>query len=264
MKAFSLALVLLIPILIPRFRLEPLRDVQSHPQTPAQAPPPARDNQQLGLNGPVPAQSVFKDIDIFKGKAAERLLPAMQAISGSLGVSCTYCHTQYEWEKNDKPPKQTTRKMFHMIAFINEKYFPGENKVSCWTCHRGHPEQGRPPADAPQMAQNLIHLDPADENKPAEEVFHNIQSLKGVPAGRFPLIMNFFSNSLGVQCSHCHVPDQWEKDDKEAKKMARKMLSMVHDIIHTFYGNQGQIGCYGCHEGAIKPELVPAPASKAN
>ena len=97
---------------------------------------------------------------------------------------------------------------------------------------------------------------PNGTDKPVEEVFHNIQSLKGVPAGRFPLIMNFFSNSLGVQCSHCHVPDQWEKDDKEAKKTARKMLHMVTDIIHTFYGNQGQIGCYGCHEGAIKPELV--------
>jgi len=128
--------------------------------------------------------------------------------------------------------------------------------VSCWTCHRGHPEQGKPPADAPQLAQKFIHVEPADENKPAQEVFHNIQTLKGIPAGRFPLIMNFFSNSLGVQCSHCHVPDQWEKDDKQAKKTARKMLHMVTDIIHTFYGNQGQIGCYGCHEGAIKPELV--------
>ena len=255
MKAFMLLIVLL--------SLVPGRALQSATQNPqsSSASPPAtpaatQDTQQLGLHGPVPAEAVFKDMDIFKGKAAERLMPAMQAISGSLGVPCLYCHTQYEWEKNDKPPKQTTRKMFRMIGFINEKYFPGENKVSCWTCHRGHPEQGKPPADAPQLAQKFIHVEPADENKPAEEVFHNIQTLKGIPAGRFPLIMNFFSNSLGVQCSHCHVPDQWEKDDKEAKKTARKMLHMVTDIIHTFYGNQGQIGCYGCHEGAIKPELV--------
>src|SRR5215471_3502642 len=103
------------------------------PTSPGPAAPPAatQDNQQLGLRGPVPAEAVFKDMDIFKGKAAERLMPALQAISGSLGVPCVYCHTQYEWEKNDKPPKQTTRKMFRMIGFINEKYFPGENKVSC-------------------------------------------------------------------------------------------------------------------------------------
>jgi len=255
MKALMLLIVLLS--LVPGRALQSAtQNPQSSTASPPATPAATQDTQQLGLHGPVPAEAVFKDMDIFKGKAAERLMPAMQAISGSLGVPCVYCHTQYEWEKNDKAPKQTARKMFRMIGFINEKYFPGENKVSCWTCHRGHAEQGKPPADAPQLAQKFIHVEPADENKPAEEVFHNIQTLKGIPAGRFPLIMNFFSNSLGVQCSHCHVPDQWEKDDKEAKKTARKMLHMVTDIIHTFYGNQGQIGCYGCHEGAIKPELV--------
>jgi len=263
MKSFWLAILLLLSsVLIPASRQTSTQNAQPGPQSSTASSPPVQNNPQLGLQGLVPAEDVFKDIEIFKGKGAERVLPAMEAISGSLGVPCQYCHTQFEWEKSDKQPKQTTRKMFRMIGFINEKYFPGQNKVSCWTCHHGHPEQGHPSANAPQLAQNFIHLDPADADKPAEQVFHNIQSLKGVPAGRLPLVMNFFSNSLGVDCSHCHVPNQWEKEDKEAKQTARKMLSMVHDIIHTFYGNQGQIGCFGCHEGAIKPELVASQPGK--
>ena len=264
MKRLLFAVLLMISVCNLAFCQTATQNPQPSSQTSTPAAAQAQDAQQLGLQGPVPAEAVFKDIDILKGKPAGQLMPAMQAISGSIGVSCLYCHTQYEWEKNDKAPKQTARKMFRMIRFINEKYFPGENKVSCWTCHRGHPEQGRPSPNAPQEAEKLIHIDPADANKPAEQVFHNIQMLKGVPAGRLPRVMNFFSNSLGVQCSHCHVPDQWEKEDKEAKQTARKMLNMVHDIIQTFYGNQGQIGCFGCHEGKVKPELVPAATSKTN
>src|SRR5947209_20521440 len=79
---------------------------------PVATPSPAHADSQLGLNGPVRAEDVFKSIETFKGKPATQVLLAMNAIRGSLGVSCTYCHTQFEWEKNDKPAKETTRKMF--------------------------------------------------------------------------------------------------------------------------------------------------------
>jgi len=223
---------------------------------PTASPSPGSDSR-LGVDGPVRAEDVFKSIEIFKGKPATQVLIAMNAISGNLGVSCTYCHTQFEWEKNDKLAKGTTQKMFRMIGFINKTYFPGENRVSCWTCHHANPSQVAYPKDAPHQAEEIMHISAEDKNKPAEQVFHNIQSLKGVPAGRMPQIMDFFANSLGVRCGHCHVPDQWEKDDKDTKKKAREMLSMVHGIIKEFYGGQGPIGCWGCHEGKIKPELEP-------
>lgn len=235
------------------------------PSPSAAAPATAQPDSQLGLNGPVRAEDVFKNIDTFKGKPATQVLVAMNAIRGNLGVSCTYCHTQYEWEKNDKPAKETTRKMFKMLGYIEGTYFDHKNKVTCWTCHRGHPEQPRPAGDAPKEAEKFIHLSLEDEKKPAEEVFKNIQSFKGLAAGRVPMIMNFFSQSLGVNCSHCHVPDQWEKDDVEAKKTARKMLSMVTDVIHQYYGKGGPISCSGCHQGKIKPEngLEAPPQQRA-
>jgi len=82
-------------------------------------------DSRLGMDGPVRAEDVFKSIEIFKGKPATQVLIAMNAIRGNLGVSCTYCHTQFEWDKNDKPAKETTRKMFRMIGFSNKTYFPG-------------------------------------------------------------------------------------------------------------------------------------------
>ena len=218
------------------------------------ATPSTNPDSQLGLNGPVRAEDVYKSIETFKGKPATTVLLAMNAIRGNLGVSCTYCHTQYEWDKNDKPAKEKTRKMFDMLGYIEGTYFDHKNKVTCWACHRGHPDQPKPTEKPLQDAAEIIRLDPVDANKPAEEMFKNIQTLKGVPAGRFPLIMNFFSQSLGVKCSHCHVQDQWAKDDVEAKKTARKMLGMVTDVIHKYYGKGGPIGCYGCHEGKVKPE----------
>ena len=53
--------------------------------------------------------------------------------------------------------------------------------------------------------------------KPAEEVYKNIQVMKGVPAPRLMGAMQFFTKSLGVECSYCHVPNEFDKDDKAPK-----------------------------------------------
>jgi len=86
-----------------------------------------------------PAEKVFKNIEILKGKPASRLPGMMSALTGLLGVNCTYCHVKDKWDSEEKPTKQVARKMFRMIGGINNDYFEGKNKVSCWTCHRGNP-----------------------------------------------------------------------------------------------------------------------------
>jgi len=255
MKVFVVAAVFLVISISVLSSAQPTQNASQGTPTPASSAASANQpDSPLGLNGPVRAEDVYKNIETFKGKPATTVLIAMNAIRGNLGVSCTYCHTQYEWDKNDKPAKDKTRKMFQMLGYIEGTYFDHKNKVTCWTCHRGHADQPKPTEKPLQDAAEIIRLDPADANKPAEEMFKNIQMLKGLPAGRLPLVMNFFSQSLGVKCSHCHVQDQWSKDDVEAKNRARKMLSMVHDIIQKYYGKGGPIGCFGCHEGKVKPE----------
>lgn len=102
------------------------------------------------------------------------------------------------------------------------------------------------------------------ETKPAEEVFKNIQLLKGMPAGRVLRVMQVaFSASLGVDCTHCHIADQWEKDDKEAKQTARKMwkfMAKVNQDLKQTIG-KGTVNCTTCHRGQIKP-ATSLPDSK--
>jgi hypothetical protein len=40
---------------------------------------------------------------------------------------------------------------------------------------------------------------------------------------------------------------------------------MVHNVLHDYYGGNGPIGCYGCHQGKVKPEngLEASPVQKS-
>src|SRR5260370_5573878 len=54
-----------------------------------------------------PAEEVFKNIRLFKGVPAGRLLRIMElGYSLSLCVNCTHCHFVDQWEKDDNPTKQ--------------------------------------------------------------------------------------------------------------------------------------------------------------
>lgn len=87
------------------------------------------------------ASQAFKNIQVLKTIQADDLLPAMQFISGSLGVECTYCHVEGAYEKDDKKAKQTARKMITMTIAINRDNFEEQHKVTCDSCHRSstHP-----------------------------------------------------------------------------------------------------------------------------
>ena len=106
-----------------------------------------------------------------------------------------------------------------------------------------------------ERAAKLINV-PADAaEKPAEQVFKNIQTFKGVPAGRIPVVMTLFTTSLGVDCKHCHADDSYASEDKPEKEKARQMLKMVSGgILREFYGGNGPVTCFSCHQGKVKPE----------
>ena len=204
------------------------------------------------------AEDVYRNIQIFKGQRADRVIPAMEALTGLLGVECSYCHIARDWDKEDKPQKQTARKMFEMMGYINDEHFRGENRISCWTCHRG---RGTPPAlpdigKRTEVVKQLLAIPPSDESKSAELVFHDIRAMKGTPAGEFPGIMAYFSQSLGVECSHCHVPSHWDQDTPH-KQTARTMLSMVDATVKKFYNGSGPLGCPDCHQGSVTPAFLP-------
>ncbi len=98
---------------------------------------------------------------------------------------------------------------------------------------------------------------PAAAGKPAEQVYKNIQVLKGVPADQIVPAMQFITASLGVQCDFCHLENAFEKDDKETKQTARKMMRMMFAINKENFDGHREVTCYACHRGAHKPVATP-------
>ncbi len=107
------------------------------------------------------------------------------------------------------------------------------------------------------------------EKEPAGTVFKNLQSpmLKDRSAAQLLAVMEFgFARSLGVNCTHCHVPEKWEVEDKPQKQIARDMAAMVAKLNGEMLkgikniGASPTVNCTTCHRGEVKPALnLPAP-----
>ena len=128
------------------------------------------------------------------------------------------------------------------------------------------PASAQTPAVPFDQAKALAELRKSIEGKedqPAVDVFMNIKQYKGVTAERLLRIMEFgFSRSLGVTCTHCHVPGEWDSDEKGAKDTARAMSAMVSAINNEYLKNiatlnsaNPSVNCTTCHRGQKRPAL---------
>ncbi len=100
----------------------------------------------------------------------------------------------------------------------------------------------------------------------AEQVFKNVQLLKGIPVDEFMGTMGFFSASLGLNCTDCHVEESsgnWAKyaDDNDLKRTARKMIQMVAAINKGNFAGRQVVTCNTCHRGTSRPNVMPSLAS---
>jgi hypothetical protein len=93
--------------------------------------------------------------------------------------------------------------------------------------------------------------------KTASETYKNIQVLKDAPAEQLVPAMQFITASLGVGCDHCHIQGAFDKDDKQAKQTARKMMQMTFAINQNNFGGHQEVTCFSCHRGGAKPIAVP-------
>ena len=97
----------------------------------------------------------------------------------------------------------------------------------------------------------------------AEKRYKNIQMLKGIPADQLIPAMRFITQSLGVQCSYCHVPNHFEDDTRKTKQTARNMMQMMNAINGRNFDGNRAVTCYSCHRGAPKPQSIPSIGSAA-
>jgi len=125
------------------------------------------------------------------------------------------------------------------------------------------PNQDAKPFDQALALADLRKTIAGQENKPAGEVFKNTQMLKAMPAGRLLKVMELgYAKSLGVNCTHCHVAGEWDKEDKPTKQITRDMAAMVATInndqlkkIKNLKSPDPVINCTTCHRGQTKPAL---------
>jgi photosynthetic reaction center cytochrome c subunit len=97
----------------------------------------------------------------------------------------------------------------------------------------------------------------------AEEVFKNVQVLKGIPVDEFMDTMGMFAASLSLNCIDCHVSESvgsWEKfaDETPLKRTARTMALMVNAINKDHFKGVRSVSCYTCHRGDLRPKVVPS------
>jgi len=123
-----------------------------------------------------------------------------------------------------------------------------------------------PKPDTVLIKQSLDKLNKAIEGKadsPAVSVFQNVKVWQKLPAGRFLGMMGAWTRTFGVDCSHCHTVDQWEKDDKAPKLTARAMDKFMDDVndmvknIKSITNEHAGVYCWTCHRGSPVPEKFP-------
>jgi hypothetical protein len=88
----------------------------------------------------------------------------------------------------------------------------------------------------------------------AAQRYKNIQLLGDMPASQFIDTMRYFTASLGVNCESCHVQGHFDSDEKKHKKMARTMITMVHNLNQNVFEGHNEIRCYTCHRGNEEPK----------
>ncbi len=111
-----------------------------------------------------------------------------------------------------------------------------------------------------RLAQGPAQAAPAQKELMAEDVYKNIQVLRGIPENQFLSTMGFFSASIGESCEFCHDDESsWAgyAKDNEHKQTARKMILMMNAINKSYFGGARKLTCYSCHRGTDFPKVTP-------
>lgn len=93
---------------------------------------------------------------------------------------------------------------------------------------------------------------PATPGGAPARTYKNVQVLKDLPFALMNPTMHLISGQLGVGCTYCHIWEQWDREDKARKHIARSMMAMTAAINKTYFGGGQMVTCYTCHQGSPK------------
>src|SRR5687767_15235379 len=100
---------------------------------------------------------------------------------------------------------------------------------------------------------------PQPETGPmSEEVFKSVMLLRGIPVDTFFEAMGMFANSMGNDCTFCHVSEAVFDKAKFAESTprimkARQMIVMMNTINKQYFAGQTRVTCFTCHGGSDRP-----------
>jgi photosynthetic reaction center cytochrome c subunit len=107
------------------------------------------------------------------------------------------------------------------------------------------------------------------EQKPqmADDVFKNVQVLRGLSVDEFMGTMGFIAAALSMNCIDCHVAASASNvskfaEDTPVKQTARKMILMVKMINASNFDGKREVTCYSCHRGSDRPKITPSLADQ--
>jgi hypothetical protein len=94
-----------------------------------------------------------------------------------------------------------------------------------------------------------------------EDVFKNVQALKGIGIDDFMHAMGIMSAAVGSDCVGCHPSAgtdnvDWALDTPR-KRTAREMVLMVQAINKQNFSGRQVVTCWTCHRGRDKPVTSP-------
>jgi hypothetical protein len=95
----------------------------------------------------------------------------------------------------------------------------------------------------------------------SDQVFKDVQVLKGIPVDEFMGTMGIFTSALSMCCGDCHVgagtdSPRWEADTPR-KRTARRMVQMVTALNRDTFNGRQVVTCWTCHRGGSRPAVTP-------
>ena len=108
---------------------------------------------------------------------------------------------------------------------------------------------------------------PAQKPLMAEDVFKNVQVLKGISVDEFMGTMGFYCRLAEHELYRLPYRGSASDvarfaDDTPVKQTARKMILMVKTINANNFGGVREVTCYSCHRGSDRPKVTPSLAEQ--
>jgi photosynthetic reaction center cytochrome c subunit len=248
------------------------------------------------------AKDIYQNVQVLGELSVGEFVGLMTAITQWVAPDegCTYCHGE-NLADDGKYTKVVSRRMLEMTRHINAQWTDhvGDTGVTCYTCHRGKhvPEyiwfQGNDIPDtrglaASRQGQNLAAPSVASASLPYDPFTPLIQAAEGevkvaadtaLPMGQtasmaateqtYALMMHM-SESLGVNCTHCHNSRAFGVWDQSTTarvtawhgiRMARELNNDYLIPLQSTYpverlgklGDAPKANCSTCHQGVAKP-----------